>query len=55
MRANEKQFQSLVGKMLACLGHGLRFVGKLLEKRFRILPNLIVSSGVNQTIARHAQ
>ena len=31
------------------------FLGELLEERFRILPNLIVSRGVNQTIARHAQ
>jgi hypothetical protein len=34
MRANEKKFQSFVGKMFMRFRDGLRFLRDLLEKRF---------------------
>ena len=41
--------------MLVCGGHGLRFLGDLQEKLFRLLAHLIVSRNVTQAIARDTQ
>jgi len=55
MRADEKEFQPFVGKMLARLRHVLRLFGDSPEEFLRLLPHLMAPRGVNDAIARDVQ
>ena len=46
-RADEKEFQSLVGEMFVRCRDGVRFLGDLREKPLGILPTLLATGGVN--------